>query len=114
MKEKKPRVPVVALDFGYAATITGMRANDDGSLTFFGPDGGQLLCVEQQRQLPDVRVEPEASRTRAGRLARRTRETLLGNSVEVRDAEAVRIARARGRPRWTGRTGCTTTRHIDA
>ncbi len=42
MKDRKPRNPILGLDFGAAATITGMRQNDDGSITFFGPDGAVL------------------------------------------------------------------------
>jgi hypothetical protein len=42
MKDKKPRNPILGLDFGAAATISGMRQNDDGSITFFGPDGEVL------------------------------------------------------------------------
>jgi hypothetical protein len=42
MKDKKSRNPVMGLDFGAATTITGMRQNDDGSVTFFGPKGEVL------------------------------------------------------------------------
>lgn len=42
MKDRKPRSPRIGLDFGKPATVTGMRENADGSMTFFGPDGESL------------------------------------------------------------------------
>jgi hypothetical protein len=42
MNEKKPRQSRVGLDFNGETTITGIRQNEDGSLTFFGIDGKPL------------------------------------------------------------------------
>jgi len=42
MKNKKPRQKRLGLGFDQPTTITGMRENGDGSLTFFGSDGKPL------------------------------------------------------------------------
>ncbi len=42
MKDKKPRQSRVGLDFNGPTTITGMRQDEDGSVTFFGMDGKPL------------------------------------------------------------------------
>lgn len=42
MKSKKPRQTRIGLDFKGPTTITGMRQNEDGSITFFGVHGEPL------------------------------------------------------------------------
>jgi hypothetical protein len=37
--ERKPRVPIVRVDFGRAQTLSGMNLSDDGKLTFYDENG---------------------------------------------------------------------------
>ena len=42
MRDKKPRIQHIGLDFGKPTVITGIQQNPDGSLTLLGEDGEPL------------------------------------------------------------------------
>jgi hypothetical protein len=121
VKKKKPRAPLIGLDFGKPTIVTGMRENADGSMTFFGLDGEPLpvqsgfasLAYTRAKgpkitfQIPD---HGDAVGSLPSALARFTRIVGVDTNSREQDGEKVCVTavcevsdvRFEG-PRWSGR-----------